>query len=53
MTASGQKLGYIPKIHNHFPSQMIDNGSKLRGQVKKLRWREEGVQVKVMVYLTQ
>ena len=42
-TESGQKLGYIPKIHNHFPSQMIDNGSKLVGQVKKLRWKEEGV----------
>ena len=50
LTDKGKKLGYMPARHNLFLSQMIDFGIFVQGEVRKLRWDESGVAIKVMLY---
>lgn len=50
MTSTGIKIGYIPRALNIFPYEMIDNGEKLIGQIKKLVWTENSYSIKVMLY---
>lgn len=50
MTSTGIKIGYIPRALNIFPYEMINNGEKLIGQIKKLVWKENSYSIKVMLY---
>lgn len=49
-TLKGEKLGYIPARHNLFLSQMLDFGVELFAQIRKLKWDEDGVAIKIMIY---
>jgi len=52
-TLKNEKLGYVPAKHNLLPSQMIDSGSTLIGEVKKLVWSKKGVNIKIMMYIVK
>lgn len=49
-TLDGKKLGYIPKAHNRFPYQMIENGTELHGIISEREWTTQSVTLKVMLY---
>ena len=50
VTSNGEKLGYIPRNHNLFLSQMLDFDIKLTAEIKKLKWSIKEVAIKVMIY---
>ena len=50
LTLKDEQLGYIPARHNLFLSQMLDFGKAVNGQIRKLRWDERGISIKIMLY---
>ena len=50
LTLKDEKLGYIPARHNLFLSQMLDFGEAVNGEIRKLKWDERGVSIKIMLY---
>ena len=50
LTKGNVKIGYIPKNKNHFPSAMLENGEKLIGQLKRLQWKQDEFNIKIMLY---
>ena len=50
LTQDGKMIGYIPARHNLFISQMLDFGSSLKAEVRKLKWDKSGIAIKIMIY---
>ena len=50
LTLKDEKLGYIPARHNLFLSQMLDFDGIVNAQIRKLKWDESGVTIKIMIY---
>ena len=52
-TASGVKIGYVPRRDNVVFSRLMDAGKKLFGRVTAKEWQGEWLKISIKIYLQE